>query len=620
MFSKIYTKALMIIIIIMILYTVSIIFFISPKVKKNAMELEKRSGYAQLGKISLVVKNTATELESYKKEALLTRKSEIKNITKIALAIAQNYYKKYQNNKLSLKEAKKQAIDNISKIRYNNNDYVFVVNKNYITISHPLKRIIGKSMAGFKDKFGNFVVKPMVDDAFSKGEGFNKYWWPRAKGGQVYEKLSYSTAFKPWNWMIGTGVYIDDISAQAKKKKKQLVSNLRTILKNIKIGKTGYLYIFNGDGKMIIHPNRDIEGDIFKTLKNPVTKHLIYKELIDAYKNNNGVLKYKWDNPRDRKNYIYDKISWIDYNQYFNWYIGSSAYIDEINAQSNSMRNYIITTSLILLFIGLIISFILFRKLLKPISDLTESSIKVQDGDFSVRSNFIGNDEIGILGNNFNKMLDTIEYHIENLEDDYNNKMTETSFKDYINDTKNLNKSIIINLQKASELVKSFKQVAVDQASDENREFYFKKYVEEILSSLRNELKKTNHQIILNIDDSLVIDSNPGAFSQIFTNFIMNSIIHGLDKKTDGIIQFDVTLSKNILHIVYMDNGKGLDPTTKKKIFDPFYTTNRINGGSGLGMNIVFNLVTKKLNGTIKINENKGIDEGVEFIIDIPQK
>jgi len=60
--------------------------------------------------------------------------------------------------------------------------------------------------------------------------------------------------------------------------------------------------------------------------------------------------------------------------------------------------------------------------------------------------------------------------------------------------------------------------------------------------------------------------------------------------------------------------------TTKKKIFDPFYTTNRINGGSGLGMNIVFNLVTKKLNGTIKINENKGIDEGVEFIIDIPQK
>jgi len=685
MFNKIYIKALMIIITIIIFYTISIVFLISPEVKTNAIALEERNAKAQLQKILLLVQNTALELENYKKHRLESHKQNIKNVTLLALKIAQLKYKKYINGEISEQKAKDEAKKAIGSLRYGNDDYFFITSKDYITIQHPLKRIIGKSMAAFKDKFGNFVVKPMVDDAFSKGEGFNKYWWPRAKGGQVFEKLSYAMAFKPWEWMIGTGVYIDDIVNETQKKKQQLISNLKKIMKDIKIGKTGYLYIFDGNGKMIIDPNRDIESDILKTLRNPVTNNLIYKELMDSYQNNNGTLKYKWDTPKDRKNYIYDKISWINYNKYFDWYIVSSAYIDEINAQSNKIKNYIITTSLILLLIALIISSILFRKLLKPISDLTNNSIKVQDGDFSVRSKVIQNDEIGILANNFNKMLDTIEDHIHNLDDkvddktkeleenfkklqdtqaqliqsekmaslgnmvagvaheintpvgmaltgithvqeeldilenDYNNnKMTESSFKNYINDTKEINKSVHINLTKAADLVKSFKQVAVDQASDENREFNLKHYTEEILSSLHNKIKKTKHVVTLDIDDKLLINSNPGAFSQIITNFIMNSIIHGFKDIEAGQIEIKAKKQDDNLILIYSDNGIGLNKEAKEKIFDPFYTTNRINGGSGLGMNIVFNLVTKKLNGTIKVNDTKS--NGVEFILNIPIK
>jgi len=194
--------------------------------------------------------------------------------------------------------------------------------------------------------------------------------------------------------------------------------------------------------------------------------------------------------------------------------------------------------------------------------------------------------------------------------------MTENSFRDYIGDTKDINKSITINLTKAANLIKSFKQVAVDQSSDEDREFNLKYYINEILESLHNKIKMTKHIVSIDINDKLVINNNPGAFSQIITNFIMNSIIHGFKDKEAGQINIKAHKEDSNLILVYKDNGIGLNDKAKEKIFDPFYTTNRSGGGSGLGMNIVFNIVTQKLNGTIKLNSQK--NNGLEFILNIP--
>lgn len=206
---------------------------------------------------------------------------------------------------------------------------------------------------------------------------------------------------------------------------------------------------------------------------------------------------------------------------------------------------------------------------------------------------------------------------LETLKKSYKSEtMSEEEFLSYLEDTKTANDSIHKNLNKAVELIKSFKQVAVDQTSDELREFGLKKYMEEILLSLHNQIKKTRTTVKIDIDSKLTIKSNPGAFSQIFTNLIINSIIHGFrNGKEEGNITIFASLEDTKLKIIYDDNGKGVDQETQKKIFDPFYTTNRSQGGSGLGMNIVYNLVTKKLNGSIVIEEKK--EKGIRFVIDI---
>jgi signal transduction histidine kinase len=175
------------------------------------------------------------------------------------------------------------------------------------------------------------------------------------------------------------------------------------------------------------------------------------------------------------------------------------------------------------------------------------------------------------------------------------------------------------NLNRAAELISSFKQVAVDQSSENNRIFSFAKLMDEILMSMRPKLKKVKHLINVNCADNLVVESKAGPINQIMINLIMNSIIHGFEDVDQG--QIDITIESvddNKVSIAFEDNGKGIPEHLRKRIFDPFVTTKRGQGGSGLGMHLVYNLVTQALNGSISIVSEEG--QGVQFRILFPVK
>jgi signal transduction histidine kinase/purine-cytosine permease-like protein len=169
------------------------------------------------------------------------------------------------------------------------------------------------------------------------------------------------------------------------------------------------------------------------------------------------------------------------------------------------------------------------------------------------------------------------------------------------------------NLERAAELIHSFKQVAVDQSSESKRLFNLKEYLEEILLQLSPKLKATKHQVEVKGDRHLTLISYPGAFSQIVTNLIMNSLIHAYQPGEAGqiILSFEQTDTQVILK--YTDDGSGIAPENLSKIFEPFFTTKRGQGGSGLGLHIVYNLVTRKLKGTIQCESQLGT--GTTFVI-----
>ena len=194
--------------------------------------------------------------------------------------------------------------------------------------------------------------------------------------------------------------------------------------------------------------------------------------------------------------------------------------------------------------------------------------------------------------------------------------LTKTALSNYILESAETAEIIYLNLTKASELVHSFKQIAADRATWEKRRFELKEYISEVLISLKPKIKNLPHVIEFDATDEIEIESFPGAFSQIIVNLVMNSIIHAFDKNFKGLIRINIVELNGYVILTLSDNGKGIDEDKIDRIFEPFYTTRRGQGGTGLGLNIVYNLVTKTLLGSIHCYSVKG--KGTSFVLKLP--
>ena len=176
---------------------------------------------------------------------------------------------------------------------------------------------------------------------------------------------------------------------------------------------------------------------------------------------------------------------------------------------------------------------------------------------------------------------------------------------------------VLRNLQRAVELVGSFKQVAVDRASSQARVFVLDEVVSEIVLTLWPTLRKSGATIDHDIPKAISMDSYPGALGQVLTNLVSNAVIHGFDGQPGGQIRITATLLDNDwIELAVRDNGRGIPPESIGRIYDPFYTTKLGKGGSGLGLNIVYNLVHGVLDGRIAVQSELG--KGTCFTVTLP--
>jgi signal transduction histidine kinase len=208
----------------------------------------------------------------------------------------------------------------------------------------------------------------------------------------------------------------------------------------------------------------------------------------------------------------------------------------------------------------------------------------------------------------FNKSL-----HIEELFANKTMKLSDLSA--YLENANHACELILSNLNRTAELVKSFKQVSIDNMTEQKREFILDQYIDDVVRSLAPKIKHRPVDISVQCPKGLTLISFPGAFAQIFTNFILNSMLHAFDETDKGSIRIDVAIINEDLVVKYSDTGKGIPAKNLPKIFDPFFTTN-MQHGTGLGMNITYNLVTQKLKGEISLESE--VNKGVLFTIVIP--
>lgn len=203
----------------------------------------------------------------------------------------------------------------------------------------------------------------------------------------------------------------------------------------------------------------------------------------------------------------------------------------------------------------------------------------------------------------------------KSLQDNSLSKSDLESFSQNVGESSQL---ILRNLYRADKLVKSFKQVAVDQSSEETRVINLHGYIEEVLVSLQPAIKKTPHEVHLYCKDMLVFETYPGAIYQILVNLVMNALLHAFPNGEKGKIDILITQDRDVALIEFRDNGCGMPEDIRRKVFDPFFTTRRGQGGSGLGLHIAWNLATQLLGGSLSCESEVG--KGSSFYVRIPMQ
>jgi signal transduction histidine kinase len=193
-----------------------------------------------------------------------------------------------------------------------------------------------------------------------------------------------------------------------------------------------------------------------------------------------------------------------------------------------------------------------------------------------------------------------------------------SQLEDFVRTSRDAAQQLVGNLHRAGELIQSFKQVAVDRSHAERRLFSLSEATDQIIASLRPALKKASITLSVEVPEGLVIDGYPGAYGQILTNLFLNAAYHAFpDGRSGAISVLAKPRGSDDVEIIFSDNGVGMTPDVQRQAFDPFFTTRRNEGGTGLGLHIVYNLVTQQLGGRMMLDSRLG--QGTTFRIIMPR-
>ncbi len=224
------------------------------------------------------------------------------------------------------------------------------------------------------------------------------------------------------------------------------------------------------------------------------------------------------------------------------------------------------------------------------------------------------NTPIGIIHTSSTELLNNIDRLKRSYE---NGRISKGEFEDFLKASEEIVSLIQKNSKKVIDLVRGLKSLSAHEDYNVPVKFNLKKHLEDILETLKPKIRKTKVKIHLECPD-ITIRSFPGALSQIISNLVENSIIHGFENgQMEGNIKIKVKDMGNYIEILYEDDGKGMSDEVKRRVFEPFFTTKRESGGSGLGMAIIYTLVKEKLKGEIFLESQPG--KGVRIKIDLPK-
>ncbi len=570
----------------------SIVLFMTMENKRILLNIQESNARNLLKAVVINVKNEYRGIELYKANLLEEKKSVLKDIINITFMTVERFYQMYQKGIISEKEAKRLALKTVRTIRYENNTgYVWIndTGKPYPRmIMHPILPQLDGTVLNSPDyncalgKNKN-LFQAFVDITAENGQGFVRYLWPKPLPGGLSKKqpkLSYVKRFTPWGWILGTGLYMDDIEEATKKRINAVIENLQNTFPEMKTYTSDYISIFNSNYDIVVHPL--YKGEKQFRYINPATGNKLLADLIAASKTPEKKLVYTWNKVDNQNTFTYKKIAYISYFKPLDWYIVSSFYLDKINNAPRILSRKIFLFSTILLVITGIFSILMVFSFTKPFVKIMDAFKKGIEGDYSARLYIQRNDELGQLAFYFNKFMERIDSYNKKLtkEIKFNTRMIQFS-PSYITAIDTKGKILMINRTMLK---------ACGYTMDEVQN---KDYINIFIDSRERE------SVVSHFSSMAVYDEN--LPSQVHTNYILTK------KRERILVEWYDTIIENENGEIDYYFGVGIDITDRRKAEEQLLQAQKMEtiGTLAGGLAHDFNNVLGGIIGTLSIIKYK---------------
>ncbi|MFW2525726.1 cache domain-containing protein [Aliarcobacter butzleri] len=528
-------------------------------------------------------------------------KQNVKNRVYEAHEMATNIYEKYKTTKS--KEEIFQIIKvALSGIRFNDGRGYFFIDDIYGNkLSHPIDTSIeGKNFLNYTDVNGYKFFENIVNTIKEKTERFDEYYWYKPNTNkEIGRKIAFYKTFEPLNIAIGTGEYFDDFEKIIQKKALEYINLVR-------FGKSGYIFIINYDGTYLNHIRKDYIGKNYLENDEVKDKKRVISDLINIAKNGNGFYTYIQNKPSTE--HPTEKISFVQGMDDWNWLIGAGFYEDDLNQEIADVkkkldRNYekyalnILILGMILIIFLLVasgyVSIFLENKLKEYKRELdNKQAILYQQSKMAAMGEMIGN-----IAHQWRQPLSIITTATSGMV--LQKQMGVLTDEFFFEASNRINTSS----QYLSQTIDDFRNFFIPnkEKSKVNLIEIFKK----TLDLISAQFSSKDIEIIKNIE-GVEFESYENELIQALINILNNSRDELIKKDGERFIFVDAFEKDNFINIIIKDNAGGVIKENLNKIFEPYFTTKYKSQGTGIGLYMTEEIITKHLNGTICV-------ENVEF-------
>ena len=611
-----------------------------------------------LNTVALSVENEYRSIVFHKTAMIDRRKAELENIVVIALRCIEEYHRQIDEGLLSEEDAKRKALGDVSRMRYDDGVGYLWIND----MGEPVPRMVMHPTSPELD--GELLDDPRFNCAMGadknlftasvevcrkNGSGYVDYLWPKPTQDGLTEdrpKISYVELFKPWNWVVGTGVYVDDIEAETQRRLDAVLNDIEEMLFRIRIAETGHLFIFTADRKTLISPFRGRDLEAHASHNAEMWNHLL-DDLVEAAKTPNLPLDYVWDKPGAEGDYRFRKRAYVTHFEPLDWYIGASFYNEEMEQPAKDLQRRILFFTGLVLVAAIAFAVFISKSLMKPLKELTSSAMAIKrEGIDSAQIPVSGTAETIELGAILSKMLASIKETREQREEliraleaqnaelerfaysvSHDLKSPLITIKGYIGaiaedlangklesveadlarvsgaaDKMTMLLSNVLELSRIGRLVNPPQDVSLAELA------------EEAVQLVATQVERKGIEIEIS-SNALVLNGDRIRLLEVIQNLIENAIKYMGDQPHPRIeIGSRRDGEETVLYV--RDNGMGIEPEYHERIFRLFDQLDQSTDGTGIGLALVKRIIEVH-GGRIWI-ESEGLGHGSTFCFTVP--